>query len=65
MACSTLGGTDTFYSTKLVIFRPYFSRMAGLTSGSSASPSSPYFQPRMLRQHRHVFRAQAVLACPD
>ncbi|MOA14526.1 hypothetical protein D3C78_1346320 [compost metagenome] len=40
IACSTSGGTDTFSRMKLLISRPYFSRMAGLISCSSASPRS-------------------------
>ena len=40
MACSTSGGTDTFSTMKLVISRPYLATIAGLISGSSASPSS-------------------------
>ena len=40
IACSTSGGTDTFSTMKLPISMPYFVMMAGLMSGSSASPSS-------------------------
>ena len=40
IACSTSGGTDTFSTMKLVISRPYLATIAGLMSGSSASPSS-------------------------
>jgi len=40
MAFSTSGGTDTFSSTNEVISMPYLEVIAGLITGSSASPSS-------------------------